>query len=113
MDFRHFVEHTLRSEVPAHLLPKICWVNADDMARFERAYRDWLNLHASLTRPSPADRQARLQALVDALTTMKNQYPQRTLFDCFAESPKPPFVLGSTALGSAPDHFDNQETDHG
>jgi hypothetical protein len=114
MNFRHFVEHTIRSEVPAHLLPKICWVNADDMARFERAYRDWLNIHASLTRPSRADRQARLQALVDALTTMKNQHPQRTLFDCFAESPKPPFVLGSTALGSDPDHFDNQETDdHG
>lgn len=110
MDFRRFVEHTIRSEVPAHLLPKICWVDADDMARFERAYRDWLPLHAGFT---SADRQTKLQALVDALTTMKNQYPRRTLFDCFAEAPKPPFVLGRTALGSAPDHFDNQETDDG
>ncbi|MBS0345601.1 MAG: diguanylate cyclase [Proteobacteria bacterium] len=110
MDFRNFAEHVIRSEVPAHLLPKICWVNADDMARFELAYRDWLSLHAGVT---SADRQAKLQALIDALTTMKNIYPQRTLFDCFAESPKPPFVLGSTALGSAPDHVINQETDHG
>lgn len=110
MEFRHFVERTIRAEVPAHLLPKICWVDADDMARFERAYRDWLGLHAGVTR---ADRQLKLQAMVDAMTTMKNQYPQHALYDCLAEVPKPPFVLGRTALGSAPDHHDSQETDHG
>lgn len=116
MDFRRFVEHTIRSEVPAHLLPKICWVGPDDMARFEHAYRNWLDLHAGHTRPGPQARHDQLQALVDALTTMKNQYPQNHLYDCLpapGEAPPPPFVLGRTALGSAPDHHDSQETDHG
>ncbi|MDD3355246.1 hypothetical protein, partial [Zoogloea sp.] len=112
MDFRRFVEQTIRQEVPAHLLPRICWVNADDMARFEGAYRDWLLLHAGASRPNRVERHARLNALVDALTGMKNQYPQRRLFDCTAEAPSPPFVLGQTALGSAPDTSGFQETDH-
>lgn len=114
LDFRHFVEHTIRSEVPAHLLPKICWVNADDMARFERAYRDWLSLHAGHTR---ANRPEKLQAMIDALTGIKNVYPQRHLYNCLPEpdqAPPPPFVLGRTSLGSTPDHHDTpQETDHG
>lgn len=114
LDFRHFVEHTIRSEVPAHLLPKICWVNADDMARFERAYRDWLSLHAGHTR---ASRPEKLQAMIDALTGIKNVYPQRHLYNCLPEpdqTPPPPFVLGRTSLGSTPDHHDTpQETDHG
>lgn len=114
LDFRHFVEHTIRSEVPAHLLPKICWVNADDMARFERAYRDWLSLHAGHTR---AGRPEKLQAMIDALTSIKNVYPQRHLYNCLPEpdqTPPPPFVLGRTSLGSTPDHHDTpQETDHG
>ncbi len=114
LDFRHFVEHTIRSEVPAHLLPKICWVNADDMARFERAYRDWLSLHAGHTR---AGRPEKLQAMIDALTSIKNVYPQRHLYNCLPEpdqAPPPPFVLGRTSLGSTPDHHDTpQETDHG
>ena len=114
LDFRHFVEHTIRSEVPAHLLPKICWVNADDMARFERAYRDWLSLHAGHTR---AGRPEKLQAMIDALTGIKNVYPQRHLYNCLPEpdqAPPPPFVLGRTSLGSTPDHHDTpQETDHG
>lgn len=112
-DFRDFVEHTIRQEVPAHLLPKVCWVGSDHMARFEGAYRDWIRLHAGTLRPDRASRHAILQAMVDALTEMKNQYPRRTLFDCVADAPRPPFVLGRHALGSAPDQNLPQEPDNG
>jgi len=96
-DFRNFVEETLRQETPAHILPRICWVNSDDMAAIEKAYRDWLPIRAGAAR---ADRAVKIKALVDALTRAKNVYPSGGLHPCGQMEP-PPFVLGRTALGSA------------
>jgi hypothetical protein len=80
MAFRRFAEETIRREVPAHLLPTVCWIGADDMARFEKAWHDWILLRAGL------------------------QITGRThkLFDCTTDETKPPFILGSTSLGSTP-----------
>ncbi|HQU78819.1 MAG TPA: hypothetical protein PLU47_05050 [Azonexus sp.] len=97
MDFRRFVEETLRQETPAHILPRICWVNSDDMAAIEKAYRDWLAIRAGA---ATADRAAKIKALTDALTRAKNVYPPSGLHPCGQLEP-PPFVLGRTALGSA------------
>lgn len=97
MDFRRFVEETLRQETPAHLLPRICWVNTDDMARIEKAYRDWLSIRAGA---ASAGRSDKIKALADALTRAKNVYPSSGLHPCGQLEP-PPFVLGRTALGSA------------
>ena len=97
MDFRNFVEETLRQETPAHILPRICWVNSDDMAVIEKAYRDWLAIRAGA---ATADRVAKIKALIDALTHAKNVYPSSGLHPCGQLEP-PPFVLGRTALGSA------------
>ena len=99
MAFRQYAESVIRAEVPAHCLPKICWVDSDHMALFEGAYRDWLSLHAGVTL---ADRQAKTQAFIDALTQVKNIYPAQTLTDCAAEVERPPFQLGRSALGTAP-----------
>lgn len=96
-DFRNFVEETLRQETPAHILPRICWVNSDDMAEIEKAYRDWLAIRAGA---ATADRAAKIKALTDALTRAKNVYPSSGLHPCGQMEP-PPFVLGRTALGSA------------
>lgn len=96
MDFRIFVEETLRQEMPAHLLPRICWVNSDDMAMLEKAYRDWL---AIVPATSPAVQAERLEKLIFALTHAKNIYPNSCLHPCGQLEP-PPFVLGSAALGS-------------
>ena len=46
MEFRQFVEETIRFEVPAHLLPKICWVDAEAMKAVEQAYKAWLAARA-------------------------------------------------------------------
>ena len=96
-DFRNFVEETLRQETPAHILPRICWVNSDDMAEIEKAYRDWLDIRAGT---ATAGRAAKIKALTDALTRAKNVYPSSGLHPCGQLEP-PPFVLGRTALGSA------------
>lgn len=96
-EFRRFVEETLRQETPAHILPRICWVNSDDMAEIEQAWRDWLAIRAGA---ATADRAAKIKALTDALTRAKNVYPSSGLHPCGQMEP-PPFVLGRTALGSA------------
>jgi len=99
LGFRQFVEQTIRREMPAHILPTVCWIGADDMARFEAAWRDWLQLHAGF---SSTGRRAKLQALIDALVGVKNVYPQRALFDCTGEESRPPFILGKTSIGRGP-----------
>ncbi len=98
MDFRRYVEETIRLETPAHILPKICWVDADQMAKFEQAYRDWVSLHAGATH---ANRQQKLKAFRDALVEIKNVYPKQKLRDCGGGDKEPPFVLGLTQLGSS------------
>lgn len=97
MDFRRFVDTTLRDELPAHILPHICWVNSNDMAAIEAAYRDWLPIRSGA---ASADRAARIDALNLALSRAKNVYPPGALHPCGQLEP-PPFVLGRTALGSA------------
>ena len=97
--FRQFVEHTIRAETPAHILPTVCWINGDDMARFELAWREWLELQAGV---HETGRKEKLQALIDALVSVKNVYPTRHLFDCTGDDTKPPFILGQTALGRGP-----------
>jgi hypothetical protein len=97
MDFRRYVEETIRFEMPAHILPKICWIDVADMARLEQAYRDWISLRAGVTM---ANRSAKLQAFIDALYSIKNVYPTQKLHNCGCDPAKPPFVLDRTALGS-------------
>jgi hypothetical protein len=97
--FRQFVEHTIRREVPAHILPVVCWVSPDHMSMFQAAWRDWLMLAGGF---STTGRQARLQALLVALVSVKNVYPVRALFDCTGDDTQPPFILGRASLGSEP-----------
>ncbi len=99
MDFRRFVEETIRFETPAHILPKICWINEDDMALLEPAYRDWIALKAGA---EPTDRVKKLNALIEALYQVKNVYPTERLHDCGSEEEGAPFLLGRTTLGSIP-----------
>lgn len=95
MEFRRFVEETLRAETPAHLLPKVCWVDAEHMAGLQTAYREWISLEAE-----DPDRPDKLQALVKVLAQLKNVYPQEPLRGCGGGPDKPPFLLDHTTLGS-------------
>lgn len=97
--FRRFAERTIRREMPVHVLPVVCWIGSEDMARFESAWRDWLLLAAGF---AETGRREKLQALIDALVGVKNVYPVRALFDCTGDETQPPFILGKTSLGRGP-----------
>ncbi|HVY04705.1 MAG TPA: hypothetical protein VHB46_01890 [Burkholderiales bacterium] len=94
MAFRGFAERVIRDETPAHLLPRICWVAEEDMARIEAA---WLAWRAVLAGSDVTDRAGKLKALRDALYSARNVYPAAVLADC-SEPEK--FILGRSALGS-------------
>jgi uncharacterized protein YegP (UPF0339 family) len=93
MDFRRFAEEVIREECPAHLLPKVCWIDRDDMIELEAAWRGWLEAR---------DRTS-LAALIGVLYRVRNVYPFERLRPCKAGDEKPRFILGRTALGSVDD----------
>ncbi len=97
MDFRRFAEETIREETPAHILPKICWISKEDMAIFEKAYRDWIYLKAGAEKTK---RKEKLTSFIATLFTVRNVYPSEHLHECEAGDEQPKFVLGRTALGT-------------
>jgi len=99
MNFRRFVEQTIREEVPAHILPKICWIAAAQMPEVQKAYRDWLEV---LDATAAGDRGPRLSALVDVLTQIKSVYPIQKLVAC-GDGSEDKFIVGRTALGTKPE----------
>jgi hypothetical protein len=97
MDFRRFAEEVIREETPAHILPKICWISKDDMAKFEAQYREWIYLKASA---ETAKRNEKLTAFYQTLFAVKNVYPAQKLRECDSGDELPKFILGKTALGT-------------
>jgi uncharacterized protein len=97
MEFRRFVEEVIREETPAHILPRICWISQDEMAKLEKAYRAWISLKAGV---DLAARTARLQTFIDVLFAVRNVYPPQKLHECDAPEGKEKFLLGQTALGT-------------
>jgi len=96
MDFRRYAEEVIRQETPAHLLPKICWVDDEHLAKIEAAWSAWRALLAGSSASDPA---GKLAILATALYEAKNVYPAPTLAGCAAPDK---FILGRSALGSEP-----------
>lgn len=94
MDFRRYAEDVIRSEMPAHILPKICWIGPEDMANVEKSYRVWLMVKAGLDKTPLADA---LGALINALNNAKSMYPSSHLGECGSDEM---LLLDRTALGS-------------
>jgi len=40
------------SETPAHILPKVCWINQADMQKLEKAYKDGFTSEPEPTPPT-------------------------------------------------------------
>ncbi|HXS36376.1 MAG TPA: hypothetical protein VN721_06720 [Flavipsychrobacter sp.] len=81
IEFRRFAEDTIRTETPAHLGLKICWVSTDQLNQFETLYCDWLSELAK----DPPDKMAlhnKLVALLNEFIMLKSVYPKATLHDC-------------------------------
>ncbi len=103
LDFRRFVEQTLRLEAPAHVALKICWLNVQQMHDFENAYQHWLKeLNLEACQGVACDITGALNRLIAVLKQLKTIHPEGTLHDCEESGPdENPIVLNQTNLGNA------------
>lgn len=104
MDFRAFMEQLICEEIPAHIIPKICWVgnrknavpdNKNDLLNFENAFRSFLEVK---TDPNN-DISQQLEELIDKMRDLNTIYPKGILGNCENES-DPKIILGRSKIGS-------------
>jgi hypothetical protein len=109
LTFRKYAEKIFRQEAPAHVLLKICWVNANDMKQFQLAYKNWLEnyryfriKYCSKTLLSKDENSFLLhhKDMINALNELNTMYPEGNLFDCHLSEITNPILLGNTALGT-------------
>jgi uncharacterized protein len=96
-DFRKFAEEIIRKETPAHILPRICWIDRKDMAKIEELYQNWLDLRSGSDKSALG---AALASLIEQLFAVKTVYPFQQLGECDSAEDTPKFILGQTSLGS-------------
>jgi hypothetical protein len=126
--FRRLVEDSLRREAPAHVYPRICWINHAQMKRFETVYESWSSALADLAAKPPgcraesgAAREAlrsgelplppatagdeeyrrSLEELISTLQSLVTVYPLARLHDCReTRGDTPQITLNNTSLGT-------------
>jgi hypothetical protein len=107
--FRKYAENIFRQEAPAHTLLKICWVNANDMLIFQKAYRKWLENYRyyrinycekTLTNTQETNYIKSLHELILAVKELNTLYPEGNLYDCQLSESINPIILGNTSLGT-------------
>jgi hypothetical protein len=107
--FRNYMETLFRSEAPAHIILKICWVDKKEMENFEAAYADWIIQKAQYVEnlPSPSASQQKkysdsLAKLIIVLEALRTDFPAATLHDCEDrdEANENRVFLGQTVLGT-------------
>lgn len=105
MEFRRYFEEMARTETPAHIMIKICWVNNTLMNAFEVAYKEWMAALADyeadlVLKESKQDRLRQAgNALIEILTRIHSEYPIAHLHDC-EEGATNPVLLNNTILGT-------------
>jgi hypothetical protein len=98
--FRQYAERVIRLELPAHLLPKVCWVDGATLDRLKTTWRAWLDARRGEAYSTETGRQATAD-LAGLLFNLSNLYPKGTLLDRDPATPdEHPIVLGRTALGT-------------
>lgn len=98
-NFRRHFEKTLRLETPAHIMPKICWIDNDQMRAFGEAYHSLLRNRNKKEIDENIYNYA-LAQFISNLKNLRNVYPQATLHDCEEDGGDNPVQLGYTSLGS-------------
>ncbi len=102
--FRRFFERTLRTEAPAHVFLKICWVSPRQMRAFEDAYGQW---RQALAHPD-CDRTVAHNALINVLLKLRSVYAEGRLSGEGAGKENL-MILDQTKLGSAGVHHDESQ----
>jgi hypothetical protein len=99
--FRDYVERVIRRELPAHLLPRICFVDADQLGLFESAWQQWLEFRSRRPNSEPAANRS-LNRLLAVLAGLHSVYPPATLHDCVEDGDEEStLVLNRSRLGRA------------
>ena len=109
-DFRRYMEDVIREELPAHVLPKICWVGnrngivedtENDLLQFENAYKKYLYEKTTLEQEQPTNTNE-LQNLIKAMHELNTVYPVGRLMDCNAEDEALDgrIILGQSSIGN-------------
>ncbi|VAW60327.1 FIG00613413: hypothetical protein [hydrothermal vent metagenome] len=129
LEFRKYIEEVLRSEAPAHVLLKICWISHTEMQELEQSYDVWsknlagiknhlggcayeqsvkayqrtgqFELAQPLTGGNDESYQISLQALIDKLHNLTNIHPLARMYDCAEmDGDTPPLTLNKTRIGT-------------
>ena len=110
-DFRNYMENIIREELPAHIVPRICWVGNrrgqvldkdNDLWNFENAYKDYLTAKTLLEQEQPITGDNEHNKLITAMNELNTIYPEGRLLDCADESDEIEgrIILGQTNLGT-------------
>ncbi|MCB9284075.1 MAG: hypothetical protein H6563_08395 [Lewinellaceae bacterium] len=99
MNFRRFFERLLREETPAHIQPRICWIDNQQMKLLGERFKAFLE-EKTKKEPEPAAYNQALVSLVVILDQLNTIYPEATLHDCEEDAGEIPVRLGATSLGS-------------
>jgi hypothetical protein len=102
MSFRAYAERVIRMETPAHILAKICWVNAADMYSFEQLYAEWKELECE-DMPNRNTLHNAITGLIKKINNLKNVYPEGVLHDCEHPTEDEAITLGQSSLGTLDD----------
>ncbi|GAB3899944.1 hypothetical protein GCM10028803_21960 [Larkinella knui] len=104
--FRRYAEQIIRSEAPAGLSLKICWVSNASMHRLETVYRAWLT-QLQLVTETLCPTAERLEALrpfndqlIETLGQLHSEYPAGRLHDCEESLSENTMILGNSVLGT-------------
>ena len=99
IDFRNHMEQIIRSELPAHVMARICWVGEQHMGSVERHYKKWLDYNKEhFNKPKLTNKS--LNELITILNDIHTVYPPGTLHDCDDGDEENPVVLGRTHIGN-------------
>lgn len=102
-EFRYFMEELIEEELPAHVLPRICWIGnrkgtepdaENEIMQFESSYKAFLEAHQG------EEFTSELIEFKEILTNLHTIYPTGRLHDCKTDDLEGKIILGRTNLGT-------------
>lgn len=100
MDFRKFMNKTIRQEAPSHVMFNICWISCEHMSEFEEKYKRWL-VAIGKDEQDKAQLSKALAEFIDILTRIRNVYPTGTLHSCEEDDTlEGAIILNNSVLGT-------------
>lgn len=121
MHYRSFAENLIRSEIPAHILARICWIGHDkrfsssdrepkkpQMVQLQKVYKQWLT--HKMKHPDQQKENEYLKPLADVLHNLETIYPGGRLHDCNdSDQQSASIVLGRSTIGEIKEEEKNNE----